>query len=300
MPVRNRAAPDGVPHLLLEPERRLVRLPARDGRREPLREVGAHVEPAVPGAAAEPLDRAADREVDPERRDVDRDDPGRLVAVEDHVRPHLVRPAHDRLDVLDLGGLEEDVADRDEQGPLVDRVEDRPVVLADDDVELRLGLVEVAHRREVLALVDDPVATRVGGQEAREDDRLRDGDVLVHHGRAGRSADDPADLVADRHRRGPPALAPRADPALGPHRRVLREAVRRPPRHRRQRVVDQVRRVLEDRELGPVVEQLAHLGGSVDAGQLTRLSSPSARWSQGTRCVVPAARSSSRCARYQS
>ena len=115
----------GEAHLLLEAERRLVRLPARERRLEPLGEVGPDVEPPVAGAAAEPLHRAADGEVDAERGHVERDDPGRLVAVEDHVRPDLVRAADDRLDVLDLPRLEEHVADRDEQRPLVDRVDDR-------------------------------------------------------------------------------------------------------------------------------------------------------------------------------
>ena len=50
--------------------------------------------------------------------------PGRLVAVEDHVRADLVRAPHDRLDVLDLAGLEEHMADRDEQRPLVDPLDD--------------------------------------------------------------------------------------------------------------------------------------------------------------------------------
>jgi hypothetical protein len=36
----------------------------------------------------------------------------------------------------------------------------------------------------------------------------------VHHGRAGRRADDAADLVADGERHLPPALGPRADAAL--------------------------------------------------------------------------------------
>ena len=102
------------------------------------------------------------------------------------MRADLVRPPDDRLDLLDLAGLEEDVADRDEQGALVDRVDDRAVVLADDDLEVRLRLVEVAHRGEVPPLVDDPVAGRVDREERREHDRLGDGDVLVHHRRAGR------------------------------------------------------------------------------------------------------------------
>ena len=56
----------------------------------------------------------------------------------------------------------------------------------------------------------------------------------------------------------PPALAPGPDPALAPGARVLGDALLRRRGHRAERVVDQVRRVLEDRELGAVVEQLAH------------------------------------------
>ena len=234
-----------------------MRLPAGVGGLEPLGEVGPDVEPAVAGAAAEPLDRPADGEVDVQRGDVERHDPRRLVGVQDHVRADLVRAPDDPLDVLDLRRLEEDVADRDEQRALVDRLHDLAVVLADDDLEVALRLVEVAHGREVAALVDDPVPLR-RGLEAGEDDRLGDRDVLVHHRRAGGRADDAADLVADRQRHLPPALAPGADPTLAPRARVLGEPLLRLRRHRAERVVDQVGRVLEDRELGAVVEQLAH------------------------------------------
>ena len=224
---------------------------------EAVGKVGANVEPAVAGTAAEPLDRTADGEVDVQGGDVERHDPGRLIRVEDHVGTGRVCALDDPPDVLDLARPEEDVADRDEQRPLVDRVDDRAVVLADDDLEVALRLVEVAHGREVAALVDDPVPLRCR-LEAGEDDGLRDRDVLVHHGRAGRRADDPADLVADRHRQLPPAFAPGPDPPFAPGSGVFCEALFRPPRHRSERVVDQVRRPLENRELGAVVEQRAH------------------------------------------
>ena len=77
----------------------------------------------------------------------------------------LVGAADDRLDVLDLPGLEQHVAHRDEQRPLVDPLEDLGVVVADDHLELRLGLVEVADGGEVPALVDDSVA---GGSTGRK------------------------------------------------------------------------------------------------------------------------------------
>ena len=125
----------GVLELGLEGERPRVRLPADERRLEPLGEVRPHVEPAGAGPAAEPLDAAADREIDAELGQVERHDAGRLVAVEHHVRAGLARAADDRLDVLDLAVLEQDVADRDEQRPLVDRVHDRGVVVDGDDLE---------------------------------------------------------------------------------------------------------------------------------------------------------------------
>ena len=169
------------------------------------------------------------------------------------MRADLVRPAHDRLDVLDLPRLVEDVADRDEQRALVDPLDDLLVRLADDDVEVRLRLVEVADGREVATLVDDAVASGIDRTEARERDRLGDSHVLVHHRRSRGGADDTADLVADRPRRLPPTLRPGADPALLPHAAELGQTLRRLPRHRAERVADEVGRVLEDRKLASVV-----------------------------------------------
>ncbi len=65
-------------------------------------------------------------------------------------------------------------------------------------------------------------------------------------------------------------------PALLPHARVLGEALLGLRRHRGERVVDQVRRVLEDRELGAVVEKLAHvtvLGAETRSELVERLES---------------------------
>ena len=158
-------------------------------------------------------------------------------------------------------------ADRHEQRALVDRLDDRRVVLDGDDLEVGLRLVEVANGREVRLLVDDAVA-RARLPEAREHDLFRDGHVLVHHGAAGRRADDAADLVADGDRHLPPAFAPRADPALAPHARVLEQAVLGRCRHRRERVVDQIRAVAEDREAVAILEEVVH---DVSLDQLTLL-----------------------------
>ncbi len=161
--------------LRLERERARVALPADERRLEPLREIRPDVQPACAGPAAQPLDAAADGEVDVERGEVERDDAGRLVAIEHDVCADLVRAAHDRLDVLDLGVLEEHVADRHEQRALVDRLDDRAIVLDGDDLEIGLRLVEVAHRREVRLLVDDAVARAA----ARADGALRKHEITT-------------------------------------------------------------------------------------------------------------------------
>jgi hypothetical protein len=240
-----------------------VRLPADERRLEGLREVRADVEPACSRAAAEPLDAPADREVDVERGHVERHGADRLVGVEHDVCADLVRPLDDRLHVLDAPGLEDHVADRDEQRPLVDRRDDRLLVPADDDLRTArlLRLLDIADGWEVLLLVHDspPLAAQV---EAREDDRLGDRHVLVHPGRAGRRTDQARDLVADGDRQLPPALAPGPDAARVPRLRVTGQAVRGLGGHRPQRVADQVRRLREDRKALAVVGQLH--GASVE------------------------------------
>ena len=233
-------------------------LPADERRLEPLGQVWAHVQPSSARPAAQPLDAAAGREVDAELRHVEGDDARGLIRVEHDVGAHLVRAAHDRLDVLDLAVLEQHVADRHEQRALVDRVDDRRVVLHRDYLEPGLRLIQVAHRGEVRLLVHDAVA-RAGGAEAREDDHLGDGHVLVHDDAARRCADDAPDLVADGDGHVPPAFAPGADTALAPHARVLEQPVLDCRRHRREGVVDQVGAVAEDREAVAIREQLLHL-----------------------------------------
>jgi hypothetical protein len=79
-----------------------VRLPPRDRRLERIRQIRPHEQPPVPRPAEQPFHRPADREVDSERRHVERHDTGGLVGIQDHVGAHLVSAPHDRLDVLDL------------------------------------------------------------------------------------------------------------------------------------------------------------------------------------------------------
>ena len=107
-----------------ERERPGVRHPAGQARGEPIPELGPDPEERRPGAAAEPLQAAADVDVDPQRRDVDGDRADGLIAVDDRDGADLPRPARDRRDVVDVGDLEEDVREVDERRPLVDRLDE--------------------------------------------------------------------------------------------------------------------------------------------------------------------------------
>src|SRR5207237_5171968 len=167
----------------------------------------------------------------------------------------------ERLDFLVVAASEEDVTERNEERLLVDRCQHPGAVR--EDLDLRapatLRLVEVPNRGKLALAVDDPVPWRLE-LEAREDDRLRDSDVLVHHRRPGCRADDPAELVSDGRRRLPPAFRPRAHATLAPLARVPTQPLLGAHGHRSERVVDQVGRVLEDRKA--VAVALARLHGA--------------------------------------
>ena len=122
VPVRKRAAPVAYSISSSKRERPLVRLPAGVRRLEPLREIRvARRASRSPGPPQSHFTEPPTAKSTPSAVTSSGTMPGRLVAVEDHVRADLVRAAHDRLDVLDLRLLEEHVADRDEQRALVDR-----------------------------------------------------------------------------------------------------------------------------------------------------------------------------------
>src|SRR4030095_4552401 len=98
------------------------------------------------------------------------------------------------------------------------------------------------------------------------------------------------DLVADRQRHRPPALAPRADAPLRPRARVLAHALLDRRRHRAERMVDQVLRVLEDREALAVLEQVAH---RTTKSRMTAIASSG--WSRKTPWPAPSNMRSSAC-----
>ena len=108
-----------------------MRGPADEGGLERAPEIRAHVEVARAWSAAQPFDRSADGEVRAERRQVDGNDAGRLIDVEDHVRAHLVGLVDHRARVLDEAAAEEHQRQRHQQRSLVDGVEQALEIGAD-------------------------------------------------------------------------------------------------------------------------------------------------------------------------
>jgi hypothetical protein len=202
VPVRKRAIL-GVLELRLERERPGVALPADERRLELVDRSAAAIRAR---AAAQPLIEPRSRRR-PRLLDLDRDRAGRLVRVEQNVRPDLLGTALDRLDPN--GGLEEHVVERDEQRALVDRLQ-QGVQAGTTSTSRPPGLEQKRT-----------TGTRPRGRRSccgaapagsTRDDRDRDGHVLVHAGRARARADDTADLVADRwhvHQPSPQERIPR-------------------------------------------------------------------------------------------
>ena len=83
--------------------------PAGQPRSKPLGDVRPDVEIAAGGAAAEPVDRAADREVHAPPRDVERKYSGRLVDVEKDESADPARPFDDRPGIDPMGAAIGDV-----------------------------------------------------------------------------------------------------------------------------------------------------------------------------------------------
>ena len=236
--------------------------PAGDPRLELLDQVGADVQPAGAGAAAQVLDRAAAGERHAEVGHVDGEGADRLVAVEDHVGADRGRAGRDLLDVLDEGRAEDHVLERHHQRALVDRGADRVGVdrgavgrghQLDHRAAPLLGLPHVRHGREHQALVHD-LGARAGVVEARRQHRHHRRDVLVHRDRAGRGRQQPLDAGGGAADLGDP-LVPGGDRPGLPEVEVLGQVLLGLGRHAAERVRDEVDALLERGEPGPPGQQ---------------------------------------------
>src|ERR1044072_9739726 len=124
----------------------------------------------------------------------------------------------DCLRVLQKRALEKYVRERNQQSRLVDRGEQSfewncHAVVRLNNIDLEtpvpcVSLVDVHHGRKVELGIDDLVSLWRRFQTG-ENERLADGDVLMHDDSAGIGTDDARDFVADGNRHVPPALCPR-------------------------------------------------------------------------------------------
>src|SRR5439155_14555330 len=170
-----------------EAERVLVGEPSGEFGFELAAEVGAYVEVGDAGSAAQPFQNAAAGEIHVEGLDVYGDSAQGLERIEHYVGADLVGLFDDGRCIVDIRAAEDDMRDGDDQGLLVDRVEQ--AVGGNDDAVfalhhvyagavLALRFPEIHHRGEVQVGVDDFVAL-AGEVEAGGDDRLAGSDVLV-------------------------------------------------------------------------------------------------------------------------
>ena len=121
----------------------------------------------------------------------------------------------------------------------------------------RVRFVDVHHRREVQLFENDLVALGIfRRQQARQNQRLTNRNVLVHDHRVCVSSDNPGDLVTERHRLVPPPFGPRAHAARRPDVGVFVQTIVSRPRHRAQTVRDQVNRSVQNRKLRAVFEKV--------------------------------------------
>ena len=112
------------------------------------------------------------------------------------------------------------------------------------------ALEQIVVGREIQILQDDLAPRSVEG-EARRDDRLRDRRVLVHRDRVARRRRESARAGCRSRGRSPTSpRATRARRASSHSSANCCEIRARPPRHRAERVADQVRAGVEDRKLG--------------------------------------------------
>ncbi len=252
--VRDRARPEG--------ERRLVPEPAEHPRRQARRHLRLGVQVAGARPAEQPLDRAADHQVDVEGAHVQRDGPGRLVGVQQHQGADLVGAGDHRGRVQQRRGAERHVGDGDQRGLLVDRLQ-QPVqvdgeVAGGDGVDLGadrlLRPVQVVAGGELEVGGDQPAAWPrpvQAGQHLPGQHRH----VGAERDRAGGGAEQPFQDRRDRPEPLQPAVPgdhPLGRPLLGEARERRRDRVR----HRPQGVGGEVGATPQGGEAVTVGEQL--------------------------------------------
>ena len=190
------------------------------------------------GAAVEELVGAADREVSPGAGEVDGQRTRRVGQVPDRQCTDLVRGPREAGHVVPAPGPVVDLGQHQHRDPLVQglghrfRRDEADLVAAAERSDQPVHHVEIGREVAVIGEDDASLGPHLQGRGHRlvDLDRQR---VAHHHG-AGRSADQPADAVADPCRLIHPArVVPAADQHLAPF--VVQQAVHPFARRQRQR-----------------------------------------------------------------
>src|SRR5437879_5936692 len=98
--------------------------PAGDLRCKPISEAGPGPEKSAARSAAEPLQHAADKNVDAEEADVDRNTADRVIGIEDKNCAHSMRFLRDRPDIQNIRAPEQHVRDGNKKSSLIDGIEE--------------------------------------------------------------------------------------------------------------------------------------------------------------------------------
>src|SRR5438105_2123818 len=196
-------------------------------------QVLADVEISDSGAAAEPLEHAADREIGAEGANIDGNGPGGLESVENDVRANAVGACDDGARVDDEGAAKENERNRNEHRGFIDRGEELFQVEADRvfrrdnfhaSAEAALLVIEILDRRK-LEVDHHNFVARAAEVKTGRNHRLRERDILMKRNLARLRAKQRSDLVAHADGHLPPAFFPGAYATLGPGIGVRAHAV---------------------------------------------------------------------------
>ena len=178
--------------------------------------------------------------------------------------PHPMRLLDDRLRILNVGASENHMRDWDQQGLVIDRVQQSlggngdPVVGGDHMNPGATGLLrlpEIHDRWEVQVAVHHFVAS-AGEIEAGSHHGLAGSDILVGRNRAGRRIHQRPNLVTHLGGQHPPSLFPCPHTACGPDIRVAFHGVVNAQRHGAQRIADQIGAAFQDGKLRAIAEKV--------------------------------------------
>ena len=185
------------------------------------------IQEGIPRPPAEPLQTAADVKVDIQLSDVDRNDAGRVVAVDHGQGPCVPGPGCDAGNVLNISRFKVDVGCGDKHCSLIDPLQyrggiDTTLISARHHVQLPAHEASdagdsIKRGREILVCGDDFVFLLVSFEElGRERHPMSDRSVGYHRHLILACADDTGHSITDFPGQVPPLFTPGCNSFLGP------------------------------------------------------------------------------------